>query len=71
MLKYNHSINLVTEIDESKAPANIMESLTNLPVDVLNKIFVGAFIDALKQHKFLDKLNENNVYATLKIGDNE
>ena len=70
MLVFHHSINLVTEINEETIPATMLESLTNLPADTVNKIFVGAFIDALEQHKFLEQLNENNTYATLKIGAN-
>ena len=71
MLAFHHSINLVTEINEETIPATMLESLTNLPPKIVNQIFVGAFINALEEHKFLEKLNENNVYATLKIGDNK
>jgi hypothetical protein len=70
MLKFQHSINFVTEINEKTIPATMLESLTNLPPEIVNQIFVGAFINALEEHRFLEKLNENNTYATLKIGNN-
>jgi hypothetical protein len=71
MLSFSHSINLVTEINEETIPPTMLHSLTNLPPKIVNQIFVGAFINALEEHKFLEKLNENNVYAVLKLGVNE
>jgi hypothetical protein len=70
MLSFAHSINFVTEINEETIPPTMLESLTNLPPKIVNQIFVGAFINALEEHKFLEKLNENNVYAVLKLGVN-
>lgn len=70
MLTFNHSINLVTEIDPKTAPANVLNSIANMPEEILTKIFIDSFIDALNTHKFLDMLNENNTYATLKLGQN-
>ena len=71
MLTFKHSVNFVTEIDPKTAPDNIMSAISTMSEETLNKVLVGAFIDALKDHKFLEKLNKNNTYATLKVGNNQ
>jgi hypothetical protein len=70
MLKFEHSVNFVTEINEETTPPVMLESLTTLPPEIVKKIFANAFIEALENHKFLEMLNENSVYATLKVGKN-
>jgi hypothetical protein len=36
----------------------------------MGKMLRGAFVAALIGEGFIDKINENNEWATLKIGDN-
>jgi hypothetical protein len=70
MIKLNHSINLVTEIDEHKMPDHLLNAFINLSELEMEKLLRGAFVSALIGEGFLDKLNENNQWAVLKVGDN-
>jgi hypothetical protein len=70
MITLNHSINLVTEIDENKMPDNLLSTFVNLSEFQMEKLLRGAFIQALQDKKFLDEINENNSWAIVKVGDN-
>jgi len=70
MITLNHSINLVTKIDEHKMPSHLLTAFINLSELEMEKMLRGAFVSALMDEGFLDKMNENNQWATLKIGDN-
>jgi len=70
MIKLNHSINLVTEIDEHKMPDHLLNAFLNLSELEMEKMLKGAFVSALIGEGFINKLNENNQWAEIKIGDN-
>jgi hypothetical protein len=70
MITLNHSINLVTEIDEHKMPEHLLKTFLTLSELEMEKMLRGAFIGALEGEGFLNKLNENNSWAILKVGDN-
>jgi hypothetical protein len=70
MITLNHSINLVTEIDEFKMPAHLLNTFLTLNEFQMEQMLRGAFVAALIGEGFIDKLNENNQWATLKVGDN-
>jgi hypothetical protein len=70
MIKLNHSINLVTEIDEHKMPDRLLNAFLNLSELEMEKMLKGAFVSALIGEGFIDKLNKNNSWAEIKIGDN-
>jgi len=70
MITLNHSINLVTEIDEHKMPDHLLNVFLNLSELEMEKMLKGAFVSALIGEGFIDKLNENNQWAEIKIGDN-
>jgi hypothetical protein len=70
MITLKHSINLVTEIDEFKMPERLLNTFLNLSELQMEKMLRGAFVAALIDAGFIDKLNENNQWATLKVGDN-
>ena len=70
MITLNHSINLVTEIDEFKMPSQLLNTFLNLSELEMETMLRGAFISALQEEGFLDKMNENNSWATLKVGEN-
>ena len=70
MITLNHSINLVTEIDEHKMPSHLLSAFINLSELEMEKLLRGAFVSALEGEGFLNKLNENNSWAILKVGDN-
>ena len=70
MITLNHSINLVTEIDENKMPDRLLNIFLSLSETEMEKMLRGAFVDALEGEGFLDKLNENNSWAVVKVGNN-
>jgi hypothetical protein len=70
MITLNHSINLITEIDENKMPDHLLSAFVNLSEFQMEKLLRGAFIQALQDKNFLDEINENNSWAILKVGDN-
>ena len=70
MITLNHSVNLVTEIDEMKMPSEILSAFINLDEAQMEALLRNSFIDALTRTGFLDELNENNSWATLKVGNN-
>ena len=70
MITLNHSINLVTEIDEHKMPSHLLTAFINLSELEMEKMLRGAFVAALIGEGFIDKLNENNSWAIVKVGDN-
>ena len=67
MLKLNHSINLVTEIDENKMPDHLLMLLVNLSEVQMETLLRETFINALEGEGVLEKLNANNSWATLKL----
>jgi len=64
-MKLYHTVKLVTEIDETKAPSNMLSVLKTLDEKMLNDVLAGTFIGACNEVKLLEQLNENNNYATL------
>ena len=70
MITLKHSVNLITEIDEHKMPDNLLTAFLNLSELELEKMLRSAFVNALIYEGFLDKLNENNQWAVLKVGEN-
>jgi hypothetical protein len=70
MITLNHTVNLVTEIDEFKMPANLLNIFLSLSEEQMEQMLRGAFLSALEEEGFLNKLNENNQWAVLKVGKN-
>jgi hypothetical protein len=70
MITLNHSINLVTEIDEHKMPSNLLSSFLNLSEIQMEYLLRSAFISALENEGFLETINENNSWAIVKVGKN-
>jgi hypothetical protein len=67
MITLNHSINLLTEIDENKMPDHLLMLLVNLSEVEMETLLRETFINALEGEGVLEKLNENNSWATLKL----
>jgi hypothetical protein len=63
-IKVPHTIELVTEFD---AAHPMTQRLMSLPDGVLSNMLVETFISLVQAEGFLDKLNEGNQYATLKL----
>ena len=70
MITLNHSINLVTEIDEHKMPERLLNTFLSLSEIQMETMLRTAFIDALKGEGFLDTINANNSWAIVKVGKN-
>jgi hypothetical protein len=70
MITLNHSINLVTEIDENKMPDRLLSTFLNLSEIQMESLLRSAFIDALNAEGFLDTINANNSWAVVKVGQN-
>ena len=70
MITLNHSINLVTEIDENKMPDRLLSTFLSLSEIQMESLLRSAFIDALNGEGFLDTINANNSWAVVKVGQN-
>ena len=64
-MKLYHTVKLVTEIDETKMPNNMLSVLKSLDEKTLNDVLAGTFVGACNDVKLLEQLNEGNQYATL------
>jgi hypothetical protein len=66
MTKINHSLNFVTELDESHP---IAKQLLALPEEMTIAMLEGMLAELLvpRIQPILDELNEGNSYATLKV----
>jgi hypothetical protein len=70
MMTFNHTVNLVTEIDEKLMPADLLKALVSLDEVTLNRMFATVFAQAITDIGALDKINEDNTYAVVKFGNN-
>jgi hypothetical protein len=70
MITLKHSVNLITEIDEHKMPDHLLSAILKMSEVELETILRQTFSAALLGEGVLDKFNEGNSWATLKIGDN-
>ena len=70
MITLNHSINLVTEIDENKMPSHLLVSLLSLDEAQMELLLRSTFISALEGEGFLNTINEGNSWAKVKVGSN-
>jgi hypothetical protein len=67
MITLNHSINLVTEIDENKIPDHLLGVLVNLSEVQMEMILRQTFISAMETEGFLEAINKDNSWATVKV----
>jgi hypothetical protein len=70
MIKLNHTINLITEIDENKMPDHLLSAFVNLSEVQMETLLRQTFISALEGEGFLDTINEGNSWAQVKVGNN-
>ena len=70
MIKLNHSINLVTEIDENKMSDSLLVRFLALDEIQMEMLLRQTFISAMIETGFLADINENNSWATVKVGNN-
>ena len=65
-IKVPHTIELVTEFDTAHP---MTARLMTLPDGVLSEMLVQTFVSLMKEEGIMNKLNENNTYATLKFAE--
>jgi hypothetical protein len=64
MIKVPHTIELVTEFDETHP---MVQRIMQLPEAQLHELLVRTFMGVVKSEGFFDHVNDNNKYATLKF----
>ena len=69
MIKLNHSIKFVTEIDENKMPDHLLSAFVNLSELEMEMLLRSTFTAALIDLDVLDRLNAGNSWATLKLAE--
>jgi hypothetical protein len=69
MITLNHSINLVTEIDENKMPEHLLHAFLNLSELQMEMLLRTTFVGALNELNVFEKINENNSYAVVKVAN--
>lgn len=67
MIELNHSINLVTEIDENKMPDNLLTPFLNLSEVQMETLLRETFINAMESEGFLEAINKDNSWAVVKV----
>jgi hypothetical protein len=67
MIKLNHSINLVTEIDENKMPDHLLSAMLSLDEIQMESLLRKTFISAMEGEGFLEAINKDNSWATVKV----
>jgi len=70
MITLNHSINLVTELDENKMSDVLLNRFLALDEVEMEMLLRSTFISALESEGFLNKINEGNSWAKVKVGNN-
>jgi hypothetical protein len=69
MITLNHSINLITEIDENKMPDHLLSVFLNLSEVQMELLLRQTFTQALNDLSVFEKINEGNSYALVKLAD--
>ena len=67
MITLNHTINLITEIDENKMPDHLLGILVNLSEVQMEMLLRQTFISAMETEGFLESINKDNSWAVVKV----
>jgi hypothetical protein len=67
MITLNHSINLITEIDENKMPDHLLTAMLNLSEIQMESLLRKTFISIMESEGFLEAINKDNSWATVKV----
>jgi hypothetical protein len=67
MITLNHSINLVTEINENNMPDHLLTALLNLSEVQMEMLLRQTFISAMETEGFLESINKDNSWAVVKV----
>jgi hypothetical protein len=69
MITLNHSINLITEIDENKMPDRLLTQMLELSEIQMEMLLRETFVRALNDLNVFETINKNNSYAIVKVAD--
>ena len=67
MITLKHSINLITEIDENKMPDHLLSAMLSLDEIQMESLLRKTFISAMEGEGFLEAINKDNSWATVKV----
>ena len=67
MITLNHTVNLVTEIDENKMPDHLLSVFVNLSEVQMETLLRQTFISAMESEGFLEAINKDNSWAVVKV----
>ena len=67
MITLNHTINLITEIDENNMPDHLLGVLVNLSEVQMEMLLRQTFISAMETEGFLESINKDNSWAVVKV----
>ena len=67
MITLNHTINLVTEIDENKIPDHLLTAMLNISEVQMEMLLRQTFISAMETEGFLEAINKDNSWAIVKV----
>jgi hypothetical protein len=67
MITLKHSINLITEIDENKMPDHLLSAMLSLDEIQMESLLRKTFISAMESEGFLESINKDNSWATVKV----
>jgi hypothetical protein len=67
MITLNHTVNLVTEIDENKMPDHLLSVFVNLSEVQMETLLRQTFISAMESEGFLEAINKYNSWAVVKV----
>jgi hypothetical protein len=67
MITLNHTVNLVTEIDENKMPDHLLSVFVNLSEVQMETLLRKTFISAMESEGFLEAINKDNSWAVVKV----
>ena len=67
MITLKHSINLITEIDENKMPDHLLSAMLSLSEIQMESLLRKTFISIMESEGFLETINKDNSWATVKV----
>lgn len=67
IIRVEHAVKFVAEIDIDKVPARLLPALLSLSAEDMQEMCLGATINAIETTNMLEIANENNSWAEVKL----
>lgn len=67
IMKVEHAVKFIAEINLDKVPANLLPALLSLSESDLQEMCLGATLNAIETTSMLEIANENNSWAEVKL----